>query len=76
MALPSSKAIVRRSKIKGVKYLLDADGKPRTVLLDLKTHGALWEDIQDVLISAQRRKQPSVPWDQVKRGLKKLGKLP
>ena len=66
---------VKRTKMKGVKYLVDAEGKPKTVLLDLKVHGALWEDICDILVIRKRRKQPRIPFEQVDTELRKLGKI-
>ena len=33
-------------------------GKKLAVVLDLKKHGDLWEDIYDVLIARRRHKEP------------------
>jgi len=32
----------------GVQYITDANGKKTSVVLDLKVHSELWEDIQDM----------------------------
>ncbi len=61
--------------MKGIKYLVGEDGKPEAVVLDLKKHGRLWEDIQDILVSRARRKEPQIPWEEVKEELRKMGKL-
>jgi hypothetical protein len=34
------------------------------VLIDLKKHGAIWEDFWDGLVSESRRKEKSIPCDQ------------
>ena len=44
-------------------------------MIDLKVHKALWEDIQDVLVSKSRRHEKGVSLDKVKRGLIASGKL-
>jgi len=44
-------------------------------VIDLKVHKALWEDIQDVLVSKSRRHEKGVPLDKVKAGLIASGKL-
>ena len=62
--------------MKGVKYLYDAKGSPEAVVIDLKTNRRLWEDIQDILVARQRRKEPRVSAQQVDQRLRKLGKIP
>ena len=34
------------------------------VQIDLKKHGAIWEDFWDGLISESRRKEKSIPYEQ------------
>jgi hypothetical protein len=46
----------------GISYVTDAKGKKIAVLIDLATHGALWEDIEDALVSESRRKEKSIPY--------------
>jgi hypothetical protein len=62
--------------MKGVKYLYDAKGSPEAVVIDLKRNRRLWEDIQDILVARQRRKEPRVSARQVDQRLRKLGKIP
>jgi hypothetical protein len=62
--------------MKGVQYLIDDKGQKRAVVMDLKIHGSLWEDICDVLVARQRRKGPTIPLEQVKAELRKSRKLP
>ena len=61
--------------MKGVKYLYDKKGAPQAVLIDLKKNRRLWEDIQDILVARQRRKEPRVSAEEVERRLRKLGKI-
>jgi hypothetical protein len=44
--------------MKGVNYLTDDAGKRTAVLLDLRRHGRLWEDLYDRLIVESRRVEP------------------
>jgi hypothetical protein len=62
--------------MKGVQYLVDDKGKQQAVVIDLKKNRRLWEDIQDILIARQRRKEPRVSAEEVDRNLRKLGKIP
>jgi hypothetical protein len=61
--------------VKGIKFLVDEKGEAEAVLIDLKKHRALWEDIQDVLVARQRKKEPRFTLSQVINRLRKLGKL-
>lgn len=59
----------------GIQFLTDAKGRKTSVLIDLKKHKALWEDIQDVLVSESRRHEKGIPLEKVKADLIKSGKL-
>jgi hypothetical protein len=61
--------------MKGVRYVVDDKGQPQAVLIDLKKHGALWEDFQDLLVSRARRKEPRESLEEVEERLAKAGKL-
>ena len=41
--------------ITGIQFITDAKGRKKAAIIDLKKHKALWEDIQDVLVSRSRR---------------------
>jgi hypothetical protein len=47
----------------------------RRAVIDLKKHRALWEDIEDGLISESRRDQKGIPLEKVKAGLVRRGRL-
>jgi hypothetical protein len=60
----------------GIQYVTDEKGRKVAVQIDLTKHRALWEDIQDVLVSRSRRHEKRIPLDKVKAGLIKSGNLP
>lgn len=59
----------------GIRYMVDAQGKPEAVVIDLRRHGELWEDFQDLLVSRARRNEPRESLADVERRLRKAGKL-
>ncbi len=59
----------------GIKFVTDEKGRKTAVIIDLKKHKALWEDIEDVLVSESRRHERRIPFDKVKADLVKSGKL-
>jgi hypothetical protein len=48
----------------GIQYVTDEKGRRVAVQIDLKTHGAMWEDFRDGLVSASRRKEKTIPYEQ------------
>jgi hypothetical protein len=62
--------------MKGLQYVFDDDGEVQAVLIDVKKYRRLWEDIQDILVARQRRKQTPIPLEEVKKRLREKGKLP
>jgi hypothetical protein len=59
----------------GIQFLVDEKGKKTAVLIDLKKHGELWEYFYDNVVCEQRKNEPRVSWETVKRRLRKAGKL-
>ncbi|MFL6199057.1 MAG: hypothetical protein ACJ76J_07770, partial [Thermoanaerobaculia bacterium] len=55
--------------MKGVSYLVDQAGNKTAVILDLKKHRRLWEDIYDRLLIESRRAEPRVSLEQVRKRL-------
>jgi len=47
----------------------DESGHPTAVMLDLKEWGDLWEEIYDGIIAEQRKDEPLIAWEEVKRQL-------
>lgn len=59
----------------GIQFIMDEKGERTAAVIDLKTHKALWEDIEDVLVSRSRRGERGVPLEKVKAELIASGKL-
>ena len=47
----------------GIQYVIDEKGQKVAVQIDLRKHRALWEDLQDVLVSQSRRNEKSTPYE-------------
>jgi hypothetical protein len=62
--------------MKGIRYVVDNKGRRTAVILDLKIHRELWEDICDVLVAEKRLKEPRIPFAHVEAGLRKRRKVP
>ena len=61
--------------MQGIQYVMDDKGDKTAVLIDLKQHGALWEDFYDCLIAQERMDEPRESLDEVTALLQKQGKL-
>ncbi|MBI1356298.1 MAG: hypothetical protein GC160_18305 [Acidobacteria bacterium] len=61
--------------MEGVRYVTDEAGKRVAVVLDLKTHGELWKDMEDVLVSHSRKRERSIPLEEARAELIRRGKL-
>src|SRR5271157_299196 len=59
----------------GIQFITDAKGRKTAAIIDLKKHKALWEDIQDVLVSRSRQHEKRIPLEKVKADLIASGKL-
>jgi hypothetical protein len=59
----------------GIQFITDKTGQKTAVVIDLKKHKALWEDLEDVLVSRSRRHEKRIPLAKVKADLIKRGKL-
>jgi hypothetical protein len=64
-----------RNLMTGIQFLTDEKGRKPAVQIDLRKHGALWEDFHDGLISERRRKEKGVPLESVKADPIKRGRL-
>ena len=58
-----------------IQVITDEKGRKTAAIIDLKKHKALWEDIEDVLVSRSGRHEKRIPLDKVKADLIKSGKL-
>ena len=59
----------------GIQFITDSKGRKTAAVIDLKRHRALWEDIEDVLVSRSRRHEKRIPLEKVKADLIASGKL-
>jgi hypothetical protein len=59
----------------GIQFITDETGRRMAAVIDLKKHKALWEDIEDVLVSRSRRHEKRIPLAKLKADLIKGGKL-
>jgi hypothetical protein len=62
-------------QVKGIQFVVDENGEKTAVLIDLRTHGELWEDFYDSLIASQRANEPRESLEDVERMLREGGKL-
>jgi hypothetical protein len=58
----------------GIQFITDESGRKTAAVIDLKKHRALWDDIEDVLVSRSRRHE-RIPLAKVKTDLAKSGRL-
>ena len=57
--------------MKGVAFVVDDKGEKKAVVIDLKTHRALWEDFCDVMKAREREDEPRETLASVKRKILK-----
>ena len=53
--------------VKGIEFVIDEDGQRKAVLIDLKKHGAIWEDFYDTLRVKERESEPRESLEEVKK---------
>ena len=53
------------------QFIVDSKGKKTGVLLSLKRYQRLMEDLHDLAVVAERRKEKPVSFEEMKRRLKK-----
>jgi len=64
--------------MKGVNFITDDKNRRTAVIIELKTieqHQEEVEDLLDVIIAESRKDEPKRSWEEVKKSLKKKGKL-
>ena len=62
------------SKLKE-RFITDEKGHKQAVVLDVRTYKELLEDLEDLYIIAERKEEPTLSLEDVKRRLKKSGIL-
>jgi hypothetical protein len=61
--------------MEGVQFIVDSQGRKSGVLINLKKHGTLWEDIYDNWLAEKRKHEPREALRSVRRRLERRGKL-
>lgn len=59
--------------MKGIQFLVDESGEKKAVLIDLKTHGEIWEDIYDSILAQKRADEPRETLESAKKRLSGRG---
>ena len=65
--LPETASASTDMNMPGIEFLIDRNGRKKAVLIDLKKHKGLWEDLFDAYIAHQRRGEPRDSLAEVKR---------
>jgi hypothetical protein len=55
--------------MKGVKFLVNEAGDKTAVILDLRKHRRIWEDMYDRMLVDSRKNEPRESLEQVKKRL-------
>ena len=64
--------------MKGFSLIADKENKGKILQIEVKQlvkNPQKFEDMIDVLIAEERKKEKSIPWEEAKKQLKKTGKL-
>ncbi len=65
--LPEAALASTDMNMPGIEFLIDRNGRKKAVLIDLKKHKGLWEDLFDAYVAHQRRGEPRDSLAAVKR---------
>lgn len=57
------------------QFIVSSKGKKKAVILPIEQYQELLEDLEDIAIIAERRDEPTIPFEELKRRLKKNGKI-
>jgi len=57
----------QRKKVKGISFVVDEGNQKKAVIIDLKRHRAIWEDIYDTLLTKEREKEPRETLKEVRK---------
>ena len=57
------------------RYVTDAKGTRKGVVLSLSRYRRLLEDLHDLAAVAERRDEPTISFEEMKRRLKRSGRL-
>ncbi len=57
------------------RYLINAKGQREAVVLDILSYQELLDDLEDLYLIAERKKEPTFSLSEAKRRLRKSGRL-
>jgi len=57
------------------QYIVDQKGQKTAVVIPLQEYEELLDDLHDLAIIAERRDEPTIPFEELKKRLKKDGLL-
>ena len=57
------------------EYVVDTKGKKKAVIVSLKQYEQLLEDLHDLGVVAERRAEKAISFEEMKRRLKKRGRI-
>jgi hypothetical protein len=75
MTMTALESDSEKVRLKGVRFVIDAEGNKTAVMLDLAEWGELWEDIYDNMIANQRADEPLMTLDEFETELRAEGLL-
>jgi hypothetical protein len=58
-----------------LEFVRDERGRKTAVVIPIREYRELLEDLHDLAVLAERRDEPTIPWEEVKRQLKADGRL-
>jgi len=58
-----------------IQYLINESGKKTAVIIPVEIYDELLEDLHDLAIMAERREEPTIGFDELKKRLKSDGFL-
>lgn len=78
MIMKSPIFVRNQQNMKGVSYITDGKNRKKAVVIDIKlieTNEEAVQDLLDVIIAEARKEEPKKSWEEVKKSLKRKGKL-
>ncbi|MBI5360261.1 MAG: type II toxin-antitoxin system Phd/YefM family antitoxin [Planctomycetes bacterium] len=57
------------------QFVIDAKGRKRSVILSLRRYKQIMEDMHDLAVVAERRKEKVITLNEMKRRLKRNGRI-
>jgi len=61
------------SLVSTVEYVVDSSGRRIAVIIPIEEYNEILEDLHDLAIIAERRNEPTVSFEEVRKRLKKRG---